>query len=185
MADLVNISITRTSDFKKLFDEYYVPLCLFAERYLRNPEDAADTVQDAFVKLWQRRKDFKNQYAVKSFLYITIRNASLNRLQHLKVGEKYNSRLTASRSEGFFHDHVIEQECFRVLRDAIHKLPDQTRRVMLLALDGESNHSIAVTLGIAEGTVHTHKKIAYRRLRESLKDYPLFLYMLFLLVIGK
>ena len=87
----MNIKISHTSDFRKLFDGYYIPLCLFAERYLKNSEDAADIVQEAFIKLWQQRKDFGNLYAVKSFLYTSIRNASLNKLQHLKVVEKYNS----------------------------------------------------------------------------------------------
>ena len=178
----MNIKISHASDFRKLFDGYYIPLCLFAERYLKNSEDAADIVQEAFIKLWQQRKDFGNPYAIKSFLYTSIRNASLNKLQHLKVVEKYNSWFTISRSDEFFHDHVIEQDCFHILREAIHKLPDQTRKVMLLALDGKSNRDIALTLDIAEGTVHTHKKIAYRRLRETLALPPFLIYIIFQMI---
>ena len=164
------------SDFKDIFEEYYVALCLFADRYLDNPEDAADTVQDAFIKLWQRRRCFDNIYAVKSFLYTTVRNASLNRLAHLKVLDKHKSRLTAMEEDSFFHDHLIEQEFYRIFRGAILGLPNQSRKVMLLALDGKDNRSIANALGVSEGTVHTHKKIAYKRLREQLKEYfPLFL----------
>ena len=182
MSDTIDIKISHASDFRKLFEGYYIPLCLFAERYLNNSEDAADIVQEAFIKLWQRRKDFDNLYAVKSFLYTTIRNTSLNRLQHLKVMEKYNSWFTVSCSEDFFHDHVIEQECFRILREAIQKLPDQTRKVMILALDGKSNRDIALTLGVAEGTVHTHKKIAYKRLRKNLQLPPFLIYIAFLMI---
>ena len=171
MTETENLHIAHASDFKKLFDGYYIALCLFAERYLDNSEDAADTVQEAFIKLWQRRRDFSNLYAVKSFLYTTIRNDSLNRLAHLKVVEKHRSRLAVKQSEEFFHDHVIEQERFRLFWAAVNALPDQTRKVMLLALDGKDNRGIAAALGIAEGTVHTHKKIAYKRLRKSLKDH--------------
>ena len=180
-----NISIIHASDFKKLFDGYYVPLCLFAQRYLDHPADAADTVQDIFIKLWQRRYDFDNIFAIKSFLYTAVRNASLNRLEHLKVVEKYRDRLTEMQSDVFFHDHVIEQERFRIFWAAIHALPDQTRRVMLLALDGKDNREIANSLGIAQGTVHTHKKIAYKRLRYSLRDQFLPLFLFYLLTVGK
>jgi len=185
MSEESNINITHSSEFKKIFDGHYAPLCLFAERYLDNFEDAADTVQEAFIKLWHRRKDFFNLYAIKSFLYTTVRNASLNKLAHLKVEEKYKEWFVTIESEDFFHDHVIEQEFFRILWEAIQALPEQTRKVMLLAWDGKDNRTIAATLGIAEGTVHTHKKIGYRRLRESLQDHLLLLLNVLLLTAGK
>lgn len=171
MFETERTNITHASDFKKLFDEYYVALCLFAERYLGNPEDAADVAQDAFIKLWQRRNDFSNLYAIKTFLYTTVRNASLNRLEHIKVAEKYKEHLSKVQSDYFFHDHVVEQERFRIVWKAIQELPNQTRRVILLALEGKDNRSIAAALEIAPDTVHTHKKIAYKRLRENIRKY--------------
>ena len=42
---------------------------------------------------------------------------------------------------------------------------------MMLALEGNDNKKIAASLNIADGTVHTLKKIAYKRLREDLKEY--------------
>ena len=41
------------------------------------------------------------------------------------------------------------------------------------------NHEIAYKLQISEGTVHTLKKFAYRKLRESLKgiNYTLLLFL--------
>ena len=182
MAEKGSINIADASDLKKIFDGNYVPLCLFAEEYLSNPEDAADSVQDAFVKLWQRRSHFDNLNAAKAFLYTTIRNDTLNRLAHNKVEGKYNQWYVTCNDDHFFHDHLIEQECFHLLREAIHALPDQTRKVMLLALEGKDNETIATALGMAKGTVHTHKKIAYKRLREGLKDiYPFALVWLSLI----
>ena len=171
------IDIAQASNFKEIFDRYYCALCLFAERYLDSPEDAADTVQDVFLKLWQRRHDFNHLYTVVSFLYTAIRNASLNRLAHLKVKEKYQSRISNRYDDGFFHDQIIEQECFKLLWEAIRALPNQTRNVVLLALEGNNNGEIATALGITRETVHSHKKIAYKRLRNQLKD--IFLLLLF------
>ncbi|MCL2727696.1 MAG: RNA polymerase sigma-70 factor [Bacteroidales bacterium] len=176
MADTGYINIVLESDFKKLFDQYYAALCLFAENWLNNSEEAADTAQEAFIKLWERRRDFDNIYAIKSFLYTTIRNASLNRLAHKKVAQKHREWFAARHEESFFRDHLIEQECFKMLWEAVKALPQQTRKVMLLALTGSDNQDIATSLGMAKGTVHTHKKTAYKRLRNSLKEiYPFFL----------
>ena len=46
-----------------------------------------------------------------------------------------------------------------------------------LALDGLKNSEIAARLGIAESSVHTQKKIAYKKLRVVLKDYYYLIYL--------
>lgn len=63
------------------------------------------------------------------------------------------------------------QETRRIIANAIKRLPPQASKVMMLALSGKGNKEIAEKLQISDGTVHTHKKIAYKRLREELKDY--------------
>lgn len=45
------------------------------------------------------------------------------------------------------------------------------KSIMQLALEGKSNPEIAETLNISGETVHSQKKIAYRKLRVYLKDY--------------
>lgn len=156
---------------KGLFDDFYVPLCLFAERYLDNPQMAEDVVQECFIKLWQHRGEFEYHRQVKSFLYTSARNSALNEIEHQKVVHTYAGKIVDKSDESFFRDHVIEEETYRMLVNAIDKLPEQTRKVMLLALEGNDNKEIAVSLNIADGTVHTLKKIAYKRLREDLKEY--------------
>ena len=58
---------------KVLFEYYsmscYTALCLFAERFLGEREAAADVVQEAFLKYWDRHMDFDNYYKIKSFLF--------------------------------------------------------------------------------------------------------------------
>ena len=156
---------------KGLFNDFFVPLCLFAERYLEDAQLSEDVVQECFIKLWQHRGEFEYRYQVKSFLYTSARNGALNEMEHQKVVNTYAGKVADKSDESFFRDHVVEEETYRLLTNAIHKLPEQTRKVMLLALEGNDNKEIAVSLNIADGTVHTLKKIAYKRLREDLKEY--------------
>ena len=67
------------------------------------------------------------------------------------------------RNESFFRDQVLEEETYRILMNAVQKLPGQTQNVMLLALEEKDNKEIVFSLS----TVHTLKKIAYKRLREE------------------
>lgn len=156
---------------KGLFDDFYVPLCLFAERYVENSQLAEDIVQECFIKLWQHRGEFEYGYQVKSFLYTSVRNSALNEIEHQKVVHSYADKWAGRAEESFFRDRVVEEETYRILINAIDKLPEQTRKVMLLALEGQDNKEIAATLNITDGSLHTLKKIAYKRLREELKDY--------------
>jgi RNA polymerase sigma-70 factor (ECF subfamily) len=170
-------SLNSTKKFKDLFDHFFLPLCLFAEKFLENKEDAADVVQDTFIKLWQRKEDFQQVHInqIKSFLYTTIRNSCLNELEHKRIIDNYSTHIQTVHKESFFNDQLIEEETYRILVQAINKLPPRTAQIMLLALGGKDNKEIATELSISEGTLHTHKKIAYKRLRENLKDYFYFI----------
>lgn len=181
----IAIDIKDARVLKSLFDDFYVPLCLFVGRYLPHTGEAEDIAQECFIRLWQQRGEFRFLHQVKSFLYKTARNRALNALEHRRVEDAYVHRELEKGSEAFFRDHVIEEETYRMLRNAIDRLPEQTRRVMILALEEHDNKEIAARLQIAEGTVHSLKKIAYKRLREDLKDYFYVCLPLLTAVLGK
>lgn len=168
-SSVYKINIEDKAVFKSLFNDFFVTLCLFAERYVEELEMAADIVQESFVKLWQNRKNFNYLHQVKSFLYVSVRNLALNEIKHKRVEEAYRDWA----GEGFrlWGEEVIEEESYRLLMQAIQKLPAQCRRVIMLAMEGKANKEIAEELGVSDGTVHSLKKTAYRRLREDLKHY--------------
>lgn len=158
-------------EFRLIFERYYSTLCAFAHRYVEDHDAADDIVQDAFVKLWQIRKDFIYLHQVKAFLYTTVHNKALNELEHSRVISDYSHRIREKEKESFFHDTVVEQETYRILLEAIEKLPAQSKAIMRLALQEKSNGEIAKLLDISPETVHTLKKIAYKKLRIYLKNY--------------
>lgn len=174
----VKIELTDGQVFRNLFDTYYVPLCVFAERYVGGESLASDIVQDCFVKLWQKQRDFDYLHQAKSFMYTSVRNACLNEIEHQQVVSGYKEMLEARIEEAFFRDHVIEEEMHRIVLEAVEKLPNQSRRIIELALENNSNIEIADILSVSKETVHTLKKGAYKKLRAYLKDYYYFVLFL-------
>ncbi len=162
--------------FRALFDEYYQALCLFAVHYLGDDAEAADVVQECFIKYWNRHRDFDHLVKIRSFLYTVVRNDCLNILRN---DVRRKKRLEGLKDELFFRDSLIEEEAFRIFYQAVDTLPRQTREVINLALEGLDNDDIALQMGISVHTVHMLKKIAYKRLRSLLRDYY---YLLFLLL---
>lgn len=167
----ISVELLKAGDevaFRQLFDEYYQALCLFAVHYLGNDAEAADVAQECFIKFWARRSDFAELIKIRSFLYTVVRNDCLNILRNDK---RRQQRLAAMSEELFFRDSLVEEEALRMFYQAVETLPLQTRRVILLALDGLNNEHIALEMGISENTVHMLKKIAYKKLRILLREY--------------
>ncbi|MDR1097603.1 MAG: RNA polymerase sigma-70 factor [Tannerella sp.] len=173
------ISLSDRKEFQELFDGFYVPLCVFAVKYVGDAELSADVVQDCFLKLWQLRSDFFYLHQVKSFLYTSVRNRCLNEIEHGRVVDEFAQKMLREEEEGFFYDHVIEEETCRILTDGISQLPKQMKSIMTLALEGLSNGEIAGELSVSTETVRSLKKIAYKKLRIILKDYYYLLFFHF------
>lgn len=154
--------------FKKFFESFFIPLCNFAKRFDLSDDISEDLAQEALLKYWQRRANFNNFNQVRSFLYMTVRNAAFNELQHIEIIEKVHSHLSESLpvTEPDIHDAIVEEETYRRLRDAIQLLPKRSREIMLLTLTGLGNDEIAEKLNISKETVRSLKKIAHKKLKE-------------------
>lgn len=163
--------------FKELFDDYFPILCVFSTHYINDKEVCKDISQESLLAYWERKEDFNDILKVKSFLYTVTRNKCLNQLKHAQLD--LTDFPSQEESETDFEAAIIEQETFRLVRKSVEKLPAQMRNIIIYAMEGLKNHEIADKLQISEGTVHTLKKIAYRKLRESLKGitYTLLLFL--------
>ena len=164
--------------FKELFYDYYPTLCVFASRYVPDPDVCKDIAQESLLSYWERREKFDDLLKVKGFLYTVVHNLCLNHLKH----ESFNvADYIYSETEPFeFRETLIEQETYHLIHQAVDSLPAQMKRIILLSMQGKKNQEIAAELGIAEGTVHKLKKIAYRKLREQLSGVSLSLLLLIL-----
>ena len=163
--------------FKKLFDDYFPILCVFSFHYVEDKEVCKDIVQESFLSYWERKENFDDLLKVKSFLYTVTRNKCLNHLKHeqLDISHLVEQEDTDSDHETI----IIEQETYRLVRKAVEELPSQMKKVILYSMQGLKKQEIAEKMKISEGTVHTLKKIAYRKLRDKLKDinYILLLFL--------
>jgi RNA polymerase sigma-70 factor (ECF subfamily) len=158
-----------------LHKEFYGSLCGFALKYLRNEALAEDIVQEAFLSLWSAKDTLRNQDAAKPFLYSTVRNKCISFLR------KQNASISIPEnilSEEFLEEALIKSETIRILYNAIENLPEQTRKIISLSLDGLKNSEIGKELNISENTVHTLKKAGYKKLRALLKDHYYLIFYL-------
>jgi RNA polymerase sigma-70 factor (family 1) len=172
--DIIEAFKRGTSDaLQSLLKQFYSPLCLFAERLLTDRAAAEDIVGDSFIKLWDRRTDFETLQTIKAFLYITVRNASLNYLKQVKRDTLSKKQLAylSSEKEEFVLNDIIRSEVLREIMSEIETLPEQCRKVLKLGyLEGKRNQEIADMLGISVHTVKNQKARAIQLLKIKLRD---------------
>ena len=156
------------NSFKRFFESFYPSLCLFANKYLKDTDASLDIVQDAFVHIWNIRKDVHSIDAAKSYLFKYVKNRSLNYLRDQEQRKRIN--FEQLDSEFFFRDNLIEEETYQKIYEAVRNLPPQGQRVIELSLDGLKNQEIADDLNISVNTVKTIKLRAFTGMREELKE---------------
>ena len=79
----------KESAFKEIYEKYVSTLRYFGNKFLSDERLIEDILQDTFVSLWENRKKFNNELAIKSFLYTGVKNRCLNNLRHEKIKQKY------------------------------------------------------------------------------------------------
>lgn len=157
--------------YKSLFDTLYPPLCLFANTYVNNMDTAEDIVQEVFIKIWEQKTQYINFYAIKSFLYKSVKNRCLDYLKskyHKSVVLSADINFDTMLTEEFFLTQLTIIDTYSQLENAIKQLPDKCERVIRLSLQAYTNKEIAEEMSISKNTVKSQKRIAYEKLRHSL-----------------
>lgn len=159
---------------KGLYDKFFPALCSYAYKFVKDEMSAGDIVQEIYTKVWQKRKDFDSIYAIRSFFYLSVRNACLNHIRDHKKHLQVELNDEMSVVEEHF---IIEEEVHRMIKAEIEKLPDAMRKVFNLTLMDMSIPEIAQALKVSEHTVRNQRARAREILRERLKDW-VFLFFL-------
>jgi RNA polymerase sigma-70 factor (ECF subfamily) len=167
--------------FKKLFSDYYIRLCDYAESFVSDSSIAEDIVQDIFFKLWDKKDDMYIDVSINAYLYRAVHNASIHYLRHKKVSQKHAEyhKIKLQEAELLYYStldttskDIQSDELEKLTRDAINSFPDKTKEVFLFSREENlKNQEIADRLNLSLKTVEYHISKALVGLKKALKDY--------------
>ena len=161
--------------FDVLFKKYYAPLCRFAVMFTKDNDNADEVVQSFFVKLWQQRKMLKINSSVKSYLYTSVRNTSLNFIK--KEITRTNYELSYDENKEQSKEEIKNKDFAEIYNNAVKSLPNRTKEVYTLSkYEGLTYAEIAEYLQISAKTVENNMGIAFKKLREFLMPYKHLIY---------
>lgn len=167
--------------FQKVFEQYYKPLCRFAQGYINDADSSEEIVQQVFINLWNQRESIDPGKDMKSYLFTSVRNRCLNYIRdHKKFRSQYLDVETELHIPVFDFDKLAIADLEKQVNDAIMKLPEKCREVFVLVRFEEMKYKeTADHLGISVKTVEAQMSKAFKILREELKDiWALVLYFI-------
>jgi RNA polymerase sigma-70 factor (ECF subfamily) len=176
-------------ELSDVFSRYLPLLYKTAYRYLGNPADAEDAVQDALLSAHKHMDQFRGEAQLSTWLVAIVNNCARMQLRkrprqvHVSLDEQIGDEEGYTLSERLAdYGPSPEDECRRAeLHERImqftHELSPTLRRAFQLRdLDGLSTSEAAEILGVVDGTVKAQVARARAKLtrlvRRALAEQP-------------
>lgn len=175
----VNNSLNQAS-FEQLFKTHFVHLCNFAYQYTNDTDAAKDITQKVFIRLWENRAQMDPQKSLKSYLFTSVRNRSLNYIRDQKKYRSYVLDVEIGEVDiALEEDDLAVEELQKKIEAALSQLPEKARQVFEMSRFQQMKYKdIAEELDISVKTVEAHMSRALKGLKEHLKDYFVLLLIL-------
>ena len=164
--------------FEPLVEKYRQRVYRLAYNVLRDPEEAWDVSQDAFIRAFQALASFRGDSAFYTWLFRIVMNVARDRArQHAARGRAFGTERVeeadwdrALADQGTAPDtHAAAVEERERIGRALATLSESHRAIIMLSdLEGLSYREIAEVLDIPMGTVMSRLHNARRRLRHAL-----------------
>jgi RNA polymerase sigma-70 factor (ECF subfamily) len=156
----------------KLVEATYREVYSLCFRILRNPDDAAEATQDAYIKAWRGLKSFRGDAQFTTWLYRVASNAAISRHRsrarrwerEMKADDEVLQQIPAGTSVEDVAGAKIELD---VVDQALASLPEIYRSAIVLRdVYGLTLEDMAKELGISVVAAKVRLYRARKRLRD-------------------
>ncbi|MGD8778396.1 MAG: RNA polymerase sigma-70 factor [Ignavibacteria bacterium] len=159
------------SAFEILFRRYYPELCSYLNIYIRDKDEVEEMVQQLFLNIWERRKNFYPKNNVRSYLYKAVKNKAINYRKHLQIKERVIQKIRNMQMirENNLEDEIDKTEMQLLIDKAVERLPARCRETFILVkYNNFSYQEAADIMNISTHTVEIQIGKALKKLRSSL-----------------
>lgn len=153
--------------FERLVERWKQPVCAITLSVLREVSASEDIAQEVFLTAWQKISQLENPDSFGPWIRQIARNQALACLRSTRRREARVVADTDTVDATGAEDAHEERERRRLVQDALDRLPDDAREVMILFYrEGQSVQAVATLLELSEGAV----KKRLSRARQAIRD---------------
>jgi RNA polymerase sigma-70 factor (ECF subfamily) len=162
-----------TNQFDQLVKKYQTPVFKVIYKIVEDYEDAAEILQDVFVKAYESLSQYNPEYKFFSWIYRIAINKALLYVKRKKVAVP--AEILCCEAEEDLEETVFCEQRDSEITKAVNRLDEKYRKVILLKYyAGLSYAQIAEVLLLPEKTVKSRLFDARRILQKSLEKMELF-----------
>lgn len=161
--------------FSRLYDLLAPTAFGLIRRVLRDPEAAADVLQEVFWQVWREAPQYDpKRGSPEAWLIMRAKTRAIDRLRSMRRRDRTFvapvDESVAQGGAGSVPNPAVVAEDRGLVQTALAQLPEPQRRVIELAFfEGLTQSEIATRLGEPLGTVKTRARLGLERLRGALK----------------
>jgi len=155
--------------YRQWVNEYQNQAWTLARYLLKDPSEAEDACQEAFVKLW-RHQDSIDPEKVRPWLMRVTRNGCLDRLRRRHPTEELKDWRDKDESPGPMQG-AHQNEIGRLLKRSVAGLKEPYRSLVILTdIHQHSYQEVAAVLELSLSQVKVYLHRARKQLREQLSE---------------
>ena len=171
--------------FHALYERYERKVYAVAYGFLRNPEDALDVVQEAFIKVHRYLPNFEGQSSFYTWLYRIVANLCIDHIRRSgrRRDVEFDDRLRHDKKEdapvdtaalsslGDPAEAVRNAEILTAVEESLTHLSDKHRAVIVMReLQGLSYADMAKAMNCSKGTIMSRLFHARRNMQKLLVE---------------
>jgi RNA polymerase sigma-70 factor (ECF subfamily) len=156
-------------EFLEILSNYQGILHKVSLIYFKNASDRVDNFQEIVYQLWKSYSKLQNRNSIGSWIYAVSINTSISRIKKISRIE-YRETLPDIPDTSDNFDELSKNESLKLLLNAIYKLDEIDRSIMLLYLDEKSYDEIAEIIGISKSNVGVRINRAKASLKQNIKN---------------
>ncbi|MET0286571.1 MAG: sigma-70 family RNA polymerase sigma factor [Polyangiales bacterium] len=166
---MVRVAAGDANAFRALVVGHTASLLAHATRMLRNPSEAEEVVQEAYVRLWKSAPTYRPEAKLRTFMHGIAHNLCIDRLRaRRKHDPDAVEELTArERTSGSIHELELRAR----VQQELNELPERQRAALsLVHFEELTNIEAAKLLEISVEALESLLSRARRTLRERLAN---------------
>jgi len=172
------------SSFEAILEKYHSPLINFFYRFVGDKIEAEDLAQEAFLRIYRSRHNYKPKAKLSTWIYCIAKNIALNELRRRATHRAASLEETidaedseikiqfADTTQNLPSQELEKKELENIIKKAIDSLPiHQKTAIILRRFEEFSYEEIAQIMKCSISAVKSLLNRAKENLKEKLKPY--------------
>ncbi len=160
--------------FTQLYKAYLNSSYNYIFLFTKSKGETEEILQDIFVKIWESREKLIKVQSFKNYLLKSAKNKLLDQVRKEQIRHRVLTEIKRNNSivQETTNDDFAYREYYRIVQEAIEKLPPKRKLIFRLNTEnGLSHNEIAEQLNISKSVVKNQLYKAYDFVRQYLSKH--------------